>query len=141
MLDRREPAKYVSIRYPDRNIDVRFHRHTENNSIWIAGTDACALVGLTNVSYTAKKLDTSKVNKHRARTPTGFQEIIWFEASAVAELARQECRLDVITWLRLVCACLPGNETDHCFKDPVIIERSTLKKLMEALSEIEIQLN
>lgn len=140
MLAKTEPARFVTIEYPETGHPVRFHRHTENNSIWIAGTDACAIIGITNPSHVAKKLDQGKVNKHRAKTATGYQEITWFEAAAVIDLARQECKMQVITWLRMTCAALPGNETAHVFQDPIIIEKSTLKKLFEVLSEIETQI-
>ena len=140
MLAKTEPAQFVTIEYPEMGYPVRFHRHTENNSIWIAGKDACAIIGITNPSHVAKRLDQSKVNKHRAKTATGFLDIVWYEVGAVIDLARQECRYSVITWLRMICAQLPNNAPNHVFEDPVLIEKSTLKKMLDVLAEIESQI-
>lgn len=140
MLNRNQPAEFISIIYPETGHPVRFHRHTENNSIWIAGKDACAIIGITNPSHVAKRIDAEKVKKHRAKTATGFLDIVWYEVAAVIDLARQECRYSVITWLRMICAKLPNNAQSHVFEDPILIEKSTLTKLLDILAEIESQI-
>lgn len=62
MLDRNTPAKFISFIY--ETFTVRFHIHSEDNSIWAVGKDLCNVLYKTNPSYLTKYLPTETVIKH-----------------------------------------------------------------------------
>lgn len=138
MPDKEKPVGIISIRYPATETIVRFHRD-DNNVLWVVGADICEMIGLTNISYVGKKLGETK--KEYIKTKGGKQAVLWFSMDSVEKLCREYTAVSVLNWIRFSALMIPmkfkGNE--YVFKDPIIIERSTLSKMLDVMEELHIQ--
>lgn len=139
MLDTGVPANIISIIYPSSQTKVRFHRHTDNGSIWIVAADICNILNLTNTSYVASKYPNAY--KHTIETTGGKQKVIWLNEEDTYNLCRENNAINLINWLRFTILNLPNNfvRNTYTFNDPVVIERSTLSKLLDLVEELHMQ--
>ena len=130
MLDKNTPADFISINYPYSGNTVRFHKNSDDSSLWLVLTDICAILGLSNVSYTASKLDKNNVHKHKVHTDGGVQTVTWIRASDAIRLATEENNEQLLEFLR---------DMAYRFRNinrPVIIEKEQFLKLMSVFDEI-----
>lgn len=157
MLRPDEPARFISILYRKmEGYPVRVHLHTDDNSIWLVGKDVCRALHITNPSYVATRLPKEDKHKHCLVTTKGTQPVMWYSlhgARLLTTLAKSIDGRDFYAWLeeKIIPMCkvlnsdsLPDNLKQitaggYSFKDPVVIERDTLDKLLEVARELNIQ--
>lgn len=130
MLDKKVPADFIGIKYPYFDSIIRFHKHTDNNSIWIVLADICNILGLTNVSYTSSKLNQENVYKHKIHTDGGVQAVTWVEINEAIELAKSHCNRNLVDYLREMNIKLKN------INKPVIIEQEVFLKLLSVIDDI-----
>ena len=130
MLDKNTPADFISINYPYSGNTVRFHKNSDDSSLWLVLTDICAILGLSNVSYTASKLDKNNVHKHKVHTDGGVQTVTWIRASDAIRLATEENNEQLLEFLRDMAYRLRN------INRPDIIEKEQFLKLMSVFDEI-----
>lgn len=146
MLDTDIPANFISFLYPNTTQIVRAHRHSEDNSVWLVAKDVCSILRITNPSYVAKKIDKTCVYRHKTVTDGGKQVLTWFRIDEVIKLSRSigtPLAYDFAQWLLSCKENIPlpdKSATKHVFKEPVIIEKSTLLKIKKLLEELELQI-
>ena len=130
MLDKNTPADFISINFPYSGNTVRFHKNSDDGSLWLVLTDICAILGLSNVSYTASKLDKNNVHKHKVHTDGGVQTVTWIRASDAIRLATEENNEQLLEFLRDMAYRLRN------INRPDIIEKEQFLKLMSVFDEI-----
>lgn len=130
MLDKNTPADFISINYPYTGGTVRFHKHSEDSSLWLVLTDICSILGLSNVSYTASKLNKDNIHKHKVHTDGGVQTVTWIRASDALKLATEENNQQLLDFIRDMAYRLRN------INRPVIIEKEQFLKLMSVFDEI-----
>jgi prophage antirepressor-like protein len=128
MLDQHQPASYKVFKY--NGIDIRIHRHTDNNSYWVVCSDLCKAVGLSNPSYVAKKFSDKDVRLHCIRLNNRNQIVTWISQSAVLALD-SNFKLDAghsfISWFKKI---ITGSD------DVVIVSRKLLKTINKILDNL-----
>lgn len=131
MLRPDEPASYKVFKY--NNIDIRVHRHTDDNSYWVVCADLCRAVGLSNPSYVASKFSDKDVHKHLIQFHNRKQTVTWVSQSAVLALDNVfnfDTGHTFISWFKKL---ITGSD------DVVIVSRNllnSLKKTIETLLHI-----
>lgn len=138
MLKNSEPAGFTAFFYPGTEHIVRMHRHTDTDDVWCVAADICALLDLTNVSYVTSRLEPECVYKHRIQTKGGVQTVVWIALSEIIRLCRAHNAGDLVQWLTRTARMLPARpqHCDRVYRDPVIVERETLDRLKQVLSDL-----
>lgn len=124
-------------------LPIRVHRKCDDSSVWIVGKDVCSALGLTNVSYISRKLSPSNIHTHRTMTPSGTQNILWFNLDAVREVI-DTCNTykasEFMVWLKsTVLPCVSSPAVNHTFREPVTIERETLELIRKLMIDLTSQ--
>lgn len=135
MLPTNQPAKFIPFLY--KNHVVRFHLHTDDSSVWVVGSDFCNIINRTNPSYFSQLLPEEAVYKHKAKTDSGSQSILWFKLDHL----REYCDSDFNFWLDTevlpkLSPSLGSFESKHTYIDPVLIERKDLEDLFSVVKKI-----
>ena len=142
MFDTQTTADVITLLYPNSNLIIRIHHHSETKELWFVASDVCKILQLSNASHFVSKLDKSHVIKYKVLTSSGAQSVLWVDvqgAQSLANVVHTKITKDFLTWLDNLSLPKCYQSTKHIFVDPVIIERKTLKDILSVANLLKEQ--
>ena len=141
MLDRNTPAKFISFIY--KTFIIRFHIHSEDNSIWVVGKDLCNVLHKTNPNYRTKCLPKEAVVKHKINTLKGSQSILWFKVDNLRNVKHNLYLRNFIYWLDTQIKHKLSTTTESLvsLKEPILVEKKDLESLLKIVKNLTQQLD
>ena len=142
MFDVQTTADVITLLYPNSNLTIRIHHHSETKELWFVASDVCKILQLSNASHFVSKLDKSHVIKYKVLTSSGTQSVLWVDvqgAQNLANVVHTKTTKDFLTWLDNLSLPKCHQSTNHIFVDPVIIERKTLKDILSVANQLKEQ--
>ena len=141
MLDKNTPAKFISFIY--ETFTVRFHVHSEDNSIGVVGKDLCNVLHKTNHSYFTKYLPKEAVVKHKINTLKGSQSILWFKVDNLRNIRHNLYLKNFIYWLDTQIKHKLSTTTESLvsLKEPILVEKKDLESLLKIVKNLTQQLD
>ena len=87
MFDTQTTADVITLLYPNSNLIIRIHHHSETKELWFVASDVCKILQLSNASHFVSKLDKSHVIKYKVLTSSGTQSVLWVDVQGAQSLA------------------------------------------------------
>lgn len=140
MLDKNQDAKFIAFEYPYSANRVRFHRHTDTNELWVVLADICNILNLANVTYTASKIDSNYIYKHKVLTDGGKQTVTWVHIDKAISLCREHSNLQLEWWL-FNKKTVSDSGSNYTFKEGITVEKETILKILQLFEEIKTQVS